>query len=430
MKTRLLPTGILIGLLVMANAFTFQLAVDQGWVSRYFTNGQYAHALIRAFLWVVDGWVITTLAWLWIGKQNLGGLWRTSARYGFVCFVAALLGMLALNPVYAGRLQGLRLALPLLAMGLLGRSFWLGVVRAKGAPVWVRNLATMGFMLMACLLLLEGICMFVARSHSYDGTLASKVWFARHWRLNSQGLRDVEVHRQGKKRLWLMGDSFVAGHGIADTSLRFSNLLQRMAPEYEVFNMGVNGFGPKDELQQLQNAAQKPDKVFLFWYLNDIEECAWSHGLFVGDGMDHSLPGLSLIHGSYLANFLWWSYPHPQEGLDYLTFLKKAFADDEILACHLAELEAIRGYCQDNRIAFTLFAFPLMQAPDGSAFAMDFIRRFFQAHPQLSGADLTDLYSRFPGTRLVVNDFDAHPNAEANRLLAEFLYRFLHGGEE
>ena len=64
---------------------------------------------------------------------------------------------------------------------------------------------------------------------------------------NEQGFRSnvsfVGEHRPGKRRLLLFGDSMTAGDGVSN-GLRFSDHLQLLVPDLEVFNFGLPASGP------------------------------------------------------------------------------------------------------------------------------------------------------------------------------------------
>src|SRR5205085_11395114 len=66
---------------------------------------------------------------------------------------------------------------------------------------------------------------------TFGFTLAAQRWQERYWRpINSHGYRDVEHYPeefQDKTVLFVVGDSFVAGPGLAYREHRFFNYLQR-----------------------------------------------------------------------------------------------------------------------------------------------------------------------------------------------------------
>ncbi|MBL0018492.1 MAG: hypothetical protein IPP17_19150 [Bacteroidetes bacterium] len=74
---------------------------------------------------------------------------------------------------------------------------FLGFVKQSGAT-WrmrLRPLATVGWAILSVLLVLEGIFMFVAKSSINDTTLASKIWFARHWQLTEDGFGNCRIEQ-------------------------------------------------------------------------------------------------------------------------------------------------------------------------------------------------------------------------------------------
>ena len=84
--------------------------------------------------------------------------------------------------------------------------------------------------------------MFAVSSDAFGHTLASRQWFAKYWKpINSFGYRDIEHDLKnlgGKKLLFVVGDSFVAGHGITNPRDRFSDVLGAQLEEnWEVFKI-------------------------------------------------------------------------------------------------------------------------------------------------------------------------------------------------
>ena len=57
---------------------------------------------------------------------------------------------------------------------------------------------------------------------------------------------DADV--QGKTKIMVIGDSFVAGHGLCDVKDRATNILQdKLGSGYAVFNVAVNGWDTPEE---------------------------------------------------------------------------------------------------------------------------------------------------------------------------------------
>lgn len=423
---------ILLVVALMLNPFSIEYLCAHKILGNYFSLDQYGFRLLRAFISVVNVWMVSAILHILCRRNGIITLCKNSYIFNFYSGLLLFLAMLAANPIYAGKLQWLRIAFPILTLLLFSHSFWLAIVKSPHEnPEWRKNLATFSYFLIATFLLVEIGFMFVARSHQFDGTLASKIWFARNWKLNSQGIRERELapKPESKKVLFLSGDSFVAGHGIADPNHRFSSKVQSaLSADWEVYNLGVNGFGTSDELEQLKKLPLKPDQVILFWYLNDIEACSWRI-LPSKSSPNNSPTAISLIHGSYLINYLWWSFPHNDMEGDYLSFLKESFTNQEVRQCHFSELEEFSNYCFQNQIEFKLVSFPLMSDINRGDFAMEFIRSFVQSEAnknhKIPFLDLSIALEKFSTQNLVVNNFDAHPNEFSNELIGNSLISFL-----
>lgn len=78
-----------------------------------------------------------------------------------------------------------------------------------------------------------------------------------------------------KQRIVVMGDSFTAGLGVKDQEVFTEVMEAGLAPNVEVLNFGVNGYGPTQELLLLETKAIKydPDLVVLVFYIrNDFDD--------------------------------------------------------------------------------------------------------------------------------------------------------------
>lgn len=97
--------------------------------------------------------------------------------------------------------------------------------------------------------------------------------------INSHGQRDIErAYRKpaGTKRILLLGDSIVAGHGIYDLNNTISRQLEKMLQEsgktVEVLNFGVGGYTSRAETELLKAKGLRysPDMVIVVFLANDI----------------------------------------------------------------------------------------------------------------------------------------------------------------
>lgn len=96
--------------------------------------------------------------------------------------------------------------------------------------------------------------------------------------VNSDGQRDTErvVPRvTGKKRIILLGDSVVAGHGQPELDLTISKTLERVLGDgTEVLNFGVGGYTTlaEVELLRVKGLKYRPDAVIVMAVYNDTDQ--------------------------------------------------------------------------------------------------------------------------------------------------------------
>src|SRR5215472_5848965 len=94
---------------------------------------------------------------------------------------------------------------------------------------------------------------------------------------NSHGQRDVErsyERRPGVRRILLLGDSVVAGHGIRALDDTISRQMEkRMGDDIEVLNFGVGGYCTRGEaeLLRVEGLAYRPDEVVVVFVENDYD---------------------------------------------------------------------------------------------------------------------------------------------------------------
>ena len=80
-----------------------------------------------------------------------------------------------------------------------------------------QNISLSVFSILIVLIFLELFFYSFAQSDALGYTLASRNWFKRYWIKNSLGYRDVEWTAQrleGRTKIMVVGDSFVAGYGL------------------------------------------------------------------------------------------------------------------------------------------------------------------------------------------------------------------------
>ncbi len=91
---------------------------------------------------------------------------------------------------------------------------------------------------------------------------------------NTKGFRGAEFRKNDQPGIVFLGDSFVWGHGVEVTD-RFTEKLQSSHPEWNIYNLGITGYGTDQEYLLLQRYFDelKPRLVFLvFCSENDRED--------------------------------------------------------------------------------------------------------------------------------------------------------------
>ena len=294
------------------------------------------------------------------------------------------------------------------------------------------NLFLTLYMLVLMFLLSEGIFMFVPKSHGVGYTLSAQIWSNHYWNpINSFGYRDKQYSDEslkGRKKIFVIGDSLVAGHGIDTRNNRFSDILQKKLSDTSVvFNMGKNGSDTRDEYKRLVQFPYKPDVLILAYFANDIEGAAEAAGAGINYSVfapyNHLDPVTRFfITHSYVLNYVYWEFPGDTSW--YVPLLKKLYAQENILALHKKDLLHFVDYARVQSVPMVVIVFPFLPDLRGSAFFIDFAKEFF-SHYHVPVLSVADLINHEPPEKLVVNNNDAHPNEFVNRIIADALYKTL-----
>jgi hypothetical protein len=93
-------------------------------------------------------------------------------------------------------------------------------------------------------------------------------------RINSMGLRDIEVAPTTKPTMLFIGDSFVYGVGVSDGE-RFTDVMREKLPDFRIVNAGVAAFGTDQQyllLRRLWPQLQPRVVVLIVCVENDHED--------------------------------------------------------------------------------------------------------------------------------------------------------------
>lgn len=267
------------------------------------------------------------------------------------------------------------------------------------------------------------------RSDNNNQTLASNLWFMKYWQpKNSLGFRDVEHlqnNQKSKINIFVVGDSFTAGHGIKNYQDRFSDILQRNLGKFiNVFNIALKGWNTADEYRGILTQPQKPDMVIVSYYINDIETAAESQGFALPYKQRSQPLFLKLIlNNSYFLNFVYWKVQAKNDSASnqsYWSYLDKMYDTGAVLSVHQQEIKKIISFCDTNNIKLYFVLFPSLVQTDQSYLWLDKISQFLdkEKHKYI---DLRTYLDKDNIYKYRVSDIDAHPNENLHLLVGNLL---------
>ena len=345
-----------------------------------------------------------------------------------------LLGILfSSNPIRPGGLRLLRVVLVLLVLFVQTNALYLAVVRdaeRRHVHPFYRNLGLALYSSLTIFLVLEVVFMFVLGTHRFNGTLGSRAWFLRNWALNAEGYRDgpLDAADKDKKQVLVLGDSFVAGHGVARREDRFSDRLGALLPAtYRVHNLGVGGSDMRDANTRLRAYPVKPDLLVLSYYPNDIEEDGQRGGLLLQHARSYTdvgFPFRYFIRRSYVLNHLYWRFPHPTELTDYKGYIRQCYGYYRVMNLHRQQLDHVVDYADSLQIPMAVVVFPFLEDAAGSAFATEPILEHF-ATRQVPTLDVRRWLIGQDPRAFIVNTNDPHPNEHLHQMVADSLLALL-----
>jgi len=273
----------------------------------------------------------------------------------------------------------------------------------------------------------------VIQSNGIEVTLSSQKWLKTYWKpINSFGFRDYEHPDdsiRGKKTVFVIGDSFVAGVGIKNIDQRFSNIIGRnLGNAYIVFNIADRGWNTDTELEALMYAPFKPDTVILSYYINDIAGAARNLNTESPEVQEYYdiNRNNSLFHvirkSSFFIDFVFWRlYPLTMENHSgWLQWIRNVYANQAIWDAHRLELKTFIGHCRANNIKLLVVIFPNLADVPGSTVITSKVSKVF-TDEGIHTLDLSEHFAQENKSRLMVNSTDAHPSLYVHAYVAERL---------
>jgi hypothetical protein len=312
------------------------------------------------------------------------------------------------------------------------------VSRGNPGKVVLVNLA-----ILAALVLLVWGCgevyyrFFFEGTDSFGLTRPCRRWILKNYSstITNVGERDrmdyAKAIPPGKRRVTFLGDSFTLGHGIADVDRRFTNLVRRDHPGWDVQTLAHAGWDTKLEIEGLDRFAAQGfalDTVVLVYVLNDIEELvpewpAVRARLYAG--LDHEP---FLVRHSDFVNVLYWRWrvSRDPDVRGYYGFVRDAYRG-EPFRIERERLREARDYCASRGVRLLVVTFPFLHAL-GPDYAYADAHRALAATWKDLGVPELDLLDVYAGSRpvdVVIGKYDAHPNERAHAMAAQAIGRFV-----
>ncbi len=244
-------------------------------------------------------------------------------------------------------------------------------------------------------------------------------------RINSDGLRDKEypVARNGARRIAFLGDSLTFGWGV-EQDKTFDNALEGIlnkSEPTEIINFGIGNFNTEQEVNLFleKGLKYKPDQVVVFYFINDAEETP-------------KPSSLSLLEHSEFISFYWAKtrafLNNISHKKDYTHYYSNLYLSDS--KGWIKSQEAfllLKKVCRDNNIKLQVVLLPELHVLRDYPFKKEYasVSNFLEAQ-QIEHLDLTPFFGEEASpSRLWAAPDDAHPNALAHHMIAEYTLNFI-----
>lgn len=284
----------------------------------------------------------------------------------------------------------------------------------------------------------------VAVSDGFGQTKMHQNWRERYGSVpsNSLGFRDQEQVQSGKPDLYIVGDSFTAGHGINNYQDRYANILETdLQKQWDLILLAKGGWGTGKQLDvyaEISNQRGGQHGVLIWqYYINDIEES----GEIIGITRPSIYLGAPrflkpIVDHYHFANFLYWGVFRTvyarKMGQQYLAYLQKCYSNEKVWRHHRQQLQQVielqhrselntREETPSDR-KLIVIVYPNLKDIATTRAMSDKVADFFDRQG-VSVVNMADLLSGFSPKDITVNALDGHANEMVNQLLAERLYK-------
>ena len=243
--------------------------------------------------------------------------------------------------------------------------------------------------------------------------------------INTDGLRDREypVKNGDNYRIIVLGDSLTFGWGVAEQDT-FSNLLEEnLNKSYptEIINFGTGNYNTEQEVNLFKEKGlkYKPDKVVLFYFINDAEATPEKSKLW--------FLGYSEFISFYWSrvNSLMDKYLSSQSFEEYYSTLYRE--DQEGWKNTTSAILELKQLCEKENVQLQVVLLPELHDTKNQIFreVYDGMANFLGGN-NIEYVNLARLFKEQNNEMdLWVSYDDAHPNAIAHKKIAESITEFI-----
>ncbi len=316
----------------------------------------------------------------------------------------------------------------------LGALFYFSCIKNENLSELAKGISSGVYSILVFFIFLEAFFIFYPKTHSGGNIALSNISWSSYYN-SSKNEYDFRGRPIGdlkrKKKVYVIGDSFTAGWGIKNIKNRYSDLLEKeLGSDYRVINMGVCGYGTKNELYVLDqflnvSKMKKPDLIVWQYYFNDI----LSAGYPTPDGEIDPYPKefstvKYFVENSFFLNFVYWLFPkeYNQDSVEY--YLDNYFKKEREFKNHLIDLLGVVRLCKEKQIPIVFVMFPYLNDLNRTCPPTTFISEALRG----AGAEVVNMCDSVSDIDLmdrIVNCNDAHPSVRIHKLTAGILYRLI-----
>ncbi|MEM3101638.1 MAG: SGNH/GDSL hydrolase family protein [Candidatus Nitrosotenuis sp.] len=244
--------------------------------------------------------------------------------------------------------------------------------------------------------------------------------------INSDGLRDKEysVKKSNKYRIIFLGDSLTFGWGVPKEATFEAILEEKLNELYptEVLNFGTGNYNTEQEVSLFieKGLKYRPDKVVLFYFINDAEPTPVKSRLW-------------FLGYSRLLSF-YWSRIHSTisnifRSKSFYDYYSNLYNDNQPgwLTTQKSLLQ-LKRICKENGIKLQVVLLPELHNPTNNyPFNKEYnkVKSFLKTNG-INYLDVTPAFQDYVNPiKLWVAEDDAHPNSLAHRIIANYIFDFV-----